>query len=396
MSEKESYTYLGLDQARGIKHKDMKEALKQRLTSALVEPKYPFDIDFRKKLINEMALTPAKKQRRYRLKLKLDPVKNDEAKRKHLERYHAKEKLVKDMTEREHRAANRRWKIANKKRRERQQLVENTPPSTPRSGTPDSPRCRGRKREELERLENKCNKYKKRYQRVRQHRINPDNNKYSTLSNDIRVHYKGLTTVKEKRALRQVFHGEAISKSKMKTAIVRGTFSIDQLKRKLTLSNKSGLVGKIMEFFNRDDVSRAIAGKRETVTYKKCVRKCEVIERSSNKVKITKNVKEIVEGTVPELTGRFNKTLRELKKHIFNITTQYGSYRDAMDNLKTDEIVLHIDFSENYSCKCFEEVQCHHFGGSRKRVTLHTGVMYTKTEGEVHTVDNVILYHLWK
>ncbi|CAH2014548.1 unnamed protein product [Acanthoscelides obtectus] len=33
MSEKESYTYLGLDQARGIKHKDMKEALKQRLTS---------------------------------------------------------------------------------------------------------------------------------------------------------------------------------------------------------------------------------------------------------------------------------------------------------------------------------------------------------------------------
>ncbi|CAH1993219.1 unnamed protein product [Acanthoscelides obtectus] len=37
-----------------------------------------------------MALTPAEKQRRYRLKLKLDPVKNDEAKRKHLERCHAK------------------------------------------------------------------------------------------------------------------------------------------------------------------------------------------------------------------------------------------------------------------------------------------------------------------
>ncbi|CAH1958438.1 unnamed protein product [Acanthoscelides obtectus] len=133
-----------------------------------------------------MALTPAEKQRRYRLKLKLDPVKNDEAKRKHLERYHAKKKLVKDMTEREHRAAKRRWKIANKKRRERQkaaqQLVENTPPFTPRSGTPDSPRCRSRKRvrrdqsalyrqnvklqEELERLKKKCNKYKKRYQRA--------------------------------------------------------------------------------------------------------------------------------------------------------------------------------------------------------------------------------------
>ncbi|CAH2008898.1 unnamed protein product [Acanthoscelides obtectus] len=168
----------------------------------------------------------------------------------------------------------------------------------------------------------------------------------------------------------------------MKTAIVRGTLGIDQLKRKLTLSKKSDLVGKIKEFFNRDDVSRTTEGKRETVTYKKCVRKCEVIERSSKKVKITKNVKEIVEGTVPELIGRFNKTLRELKKHSFNITTQYRSYRDVIDNLKSDEIVLHINFSENYSCKCFEEVQCHHFGGSRKQVTLHTGVMYTKTEEE--------------
>ncbi|CAH2006570.1 unnamed protein product [Acanthoscelides obtectus] len=133
-----------------------------------------------------MALTPAEKQRRYRLKLKLDPAKNDEAKRKQLEMYHAKKKLVKDMTEREHRAAKRRWKIANKKRRGRQkaaqQLVENIPPSTPRSGTPDSPRCRGRKRvrrdrsalyrqnaklqEELERLKKKCNKYKKKYQMI--------------------------------------------------------------------------------------------------------------------------------------------------------------------------------------------------------------------------------------
>ncbi|CAH2000148.1 unnamed protein product, partial [Acanthoscelides obtectus] len=235
------------------------------------------------------ALSPPEKQRRYKLKLKLDPVKNDEAKRLNtLKGTTPKKKLVKDMTEREHRAAKRRWKIANKKRRERQkaaqQLVENTPPSTPRSGTPDSPRCRGRKRvrrdrsalyrqnvklqEELERLKKKCNRYKKRYKRARHPRINPDNNKYSTLSNAIRVHYKGLTPVKEKRALRQVFHGEAISKSKMKTAIVRETLGIDQLKQKLTLSKKSDLVGKIKEFFNRDDVSRATAEKRETVTYK--------------------------------------------------------------------------------------------------------------------------------
>lgn len=40
-----------------------------------------------------MALTPAEKQRRYRQKLKENPIKNAEAKRKHLARYHAKKNL---------------------------------------------------------------------------------------------------------------------------------------------------------------------------------------------------------------------------------------------------------------------------------------------------------------
>ncbi|KAL3278351.1 hypothetical protein HHI36_013682 [Cryptolaemus montrouzieri] len=94
-----------------------------------------------------MALTPAEKQRRYRLKLKLNPEKEAEAKKKHLKRYQSRKKLVKDMTEREHRAAKRKWKIANKKRRERQssvqQIMMNTPPSLPRT---EPARTRDRRR----------------------------------------------------------------------------------------------------------------------------------------------------------------------------------------------------------------------------------------------------------
>lgn len=69
-----------------------------------------------------MALTPAEKQRRYRQKLKENAVKHAKAKRKHLERCHATNTLVKDITERErdHRSAKRKWKISNKKRREGQ------------------------------------------------------------------------------------------------------------------------------------------------------------------------------------------------------------------------------------------------------------------------------------
>lgn len=124
-----------------------------------------------------MVFTPAEKQRRYRQKLKLDPEKCADVKRKHRERYHANKKLVKDMTEKEHRFAKRKWRTANKKRRGCQQAVrivlENleTPSSTPRSETLVSLSARGRRQvrrdrsalyrrnlklQELEELNEKC------------------------------------------------------------------------------------------------------------------------------------------------------------------------------------------------------------------------------------------------
>ncbi|XP_047995919.1 uncharacterized protein LOC125233828 [Leguminivora glycinivorella] len=44
-----------------------------------------------------MSLTPAEKQRRYRNKRKLDPVKDEEARKKALDRYHKTKRLVKDL-----------------------------------------------------------------------------------------------------------------------------------------------------------------------------------------------------------------------------------------------------------------------------------------------------------
>lgn len=69
-------------------------------------------------------LTPAEKQRRYREKLKNDPEKVAEIKRKNLERYHARKKLVADMSIREHRIKKRIWQEGNKKRREKKNMLE--------------------------------------------------------------------------------------------------------------------------------------------------------------------------------------------------------------------------------------------------------------------------------
>lgn len=38
--------------------------------------------------------------------------------------------------------------------------------------------------------------------------------------------------------------------------------------------------------------------------------------------------------------------------------------------------LIHVDFSENYSCKYNEEIQAVHFGGAKQQITLHTGVSY--------------------
>lgn len=50
------------------------------------------------------------------------------------------------------------------------------------------------------------------------------------------------------------------------------------------------------------------------------------------------------------------------------------------NKLKENEILLHVDFSENYSCKYAKETQSVHFGASREQITLHTGMMYHKTK----------------
>ena len=48
---------------------------------------------------------------------------------------------------------------------------------------------------------------------------------------------------------------------------------------------------------------------------------------------------------------------------------------------KKKELAIHIDFSEHFNCKHAEQVQSAHFGASHSQVTLHTGVLYTATDG---------------
>ena len=66
------------------------------------------------------------------------------------------------------------------------------------------------------------------------------------------------------------------------------------------------------------------------------------------------------------------------------IVHQYKIYKDLKQNIEDQvEVLFHIDFSENYGSKCSEEVQPMHFGASRKQISLHTGVLYFRQNGEM-------------
>lgn len=110
---------------------------------------------------------------------------------------------------------------------------------------------------------------------------------------------------------------------------------------------------------------------REDVLIKGKVKKC------------SKTIKETVTTTEECLLSSLNKSMPNFLKHLRNISHQYC----ALDSIKTDlqgnDILVHCDFSENYECKYKEEVQAAHFGGSKSQLSLHTVVVYYKSDEEL-------------
>ncbi|XP_026100440.1 uncharacterized protein LOC113071286 isoform X2 [Carassius auratus] len=88
-------------------------------------------------------------------------------------------------------------------------------------------------------------------------------------------------------------------------------------------------------------------------------------------------VKKKKRGTVGELTGVFNQRLNAIASHQLNWLHQVKQFRHIKENIHANEMVLHIDFSENYACKLNTEIQAFHFGGNRQQATMHTGVAYS-------------------
>lgn len=71
-------------------------------------------------------------------------------------------------------------------------------------------------------------------------------------------------------------------------------------------------------------------------------------------VKITTSLK--------ELEAEYNNQMTELKKHIYSKRKQYEYFNSRKDNLKVVEILMSIDYSENYVNKEQQVIRSAHFG----------------------------------
>lgn len=119
------------------------------------------------------------------------------------------------------------------------------------------------------------------------------------------------------------------------------------------------------------------------VIYKQWIYERTTYEKDGKIKTVRKPIKKEITITLKELANTLENTLQSFLKHIGTIAHQYQALARLKKNLLQTDVLIHIDFSENYSCKYMEEIQAVHFGGGRQRVTLHTGVLYLRSPDNV-------------
>lgn len=90
-------------------------------------------------------------------------------------------------------------------------------------------------------------------------------------------------------------------------------------------------------------------------------------------------VKETVTMTALEAINLFEKEFPKFLFHEGIISHQFRALRFLKKRLSEEEILIHLDFSENYSLKYASEVQSFHFGGSRKQIVKIDSIIFFST-----------------
>lgn len=72
----------------------------------------------------------------------------------------------------------------------------------------------------------------------------------------------------------------------------------------------------------------------------------------------------------------FIEDIPVMKKHLYGIYIYNKLKKELKENLTEEEVMIQIDFSENYTTKYVNEIQSTHF--AKNQLSIHTGVYYMR------------------
>lgn len=125
----------------------------------------------------------------------------------------------------------------------------------------------------------------------------------------------------------------------------------------------------------------------QLVTYRQWIYEVSTFEKDGKKKSVRKPVKKEYRVKLRQLVQNLEAALPLFFSHIGTIAHQYQAIQNIKKNLTINDILIHVDFSENYCCKYSEEIQAVHFGGGRQQITMHTGVLYLRKDNAIKPVS---------
>ena len=92
---------------------------------------------------------------------------------------------------------------------------------------------------------------------------------------------------------------------------------------------------------------------------------------------------ELIKQSAPvlEFVDLVAEKLDKITVHSFIARTQGKYLKQCKENLKEDEVIVLVDFAENYKFLVQDEIQGYHW--NKSQCTLHPAVMYTKEDGQL-------------
>jgi hypothetical protein len=85
---------------------------------------------------------------------------------------------------------------------------------------------------------------------------------------------------------------------------------------------------------------------------------------------------------------QFDKELGEFRQHAKRVTVQYNEMRRLRESLSENEMVVWMDFAQNYSCISLEDIQSTYWNATP--ISLHTMVVYSNSNGNSSRVQSYV------